>query len=341
MKKRLLIIVVSCSAIVGVLLLWTMRSSTKLMPRTREQPSPPITFAGASTTPATIETRRTSDRTDPVKIFEAIEATNVPINFWGKIVDENGLPVMAVKIDYEYSIEHGNLLGVAWSDQETRSGQAVTDRNGLFSVLGLKGHALGILAIKHPDYQFRGKGAVSFDFYGSTASGKFVPDQQKPVVFTVVQNQRLEPLTHVKGNLRVRANGAPERWNLWQGESDPNGELMITFKREPALLQRPGQAATWSAELQIVGGGIIEAAWDDDVRRAPEAGYVESVLYPDREQKQGVPYRSFYVKTADGRFGRLQIELDARSEGAGAPCYITSDLNPSPGSRNLEPSEEE
>lgn len=282
-----------------------------------------------------------SDRSNPLKIFEAVEATNVPINFWGKVVDQDAVPVSEVRIDYDYSIEHGNLSGVAWSDQETRSGQTVTDRNGLFAVRGLKGHDLGILAIKHPDYQYRSMGVISFDFYGSTASGKFVPDQRKPVVFTVVQKKRLEPLIHVKGNLRVRANGPPERWNLSQGESDPNGELMVTFRREPMVLQRPGQAATWSAELQIVGGGIIEAPWDEDIREAPEAGYVDSLLYPDREQRQGVPYRSFYVKTADGRFGRLQIELDARSEGAGAPCYITSDLNPSPGSRILEPSEEE
>jgi hypothetical protein len=340
-KKRLLLSVVTCSVIVGALLLWTMRVSVELPLRSKDQLGATITAEATPAVPAIIETRRTSDRADPVKIFEAIEATNVPINFWGKIVDQNGLPVMAVKIDYEYSIEHGNLLGVAWSDQETRSGQAVTDRNGLFSVLGLKGHALGILAIKHPDYQFRGKGAVSFDFYGSTASGKFVSDQLKPVVFTVVEKQRLEPLIHMKGNLRVQVNGPPERWSLWQGESDPNGELLVTFRREPAVLQRPGQAATWSADLQIVGGGIIEASWDEDIRQAPEAGYLDSLPYPDREQKQGVPYRSFYVKTADGRFGRLQIELDARGEGASAPCYIASDMNPRPGSRNLEPSEDE
>jgi len=339
-KKRLLVTAVSCSVIFGAFLL-TLRFSTKLTPHAKDEANARITFAGAPATPATIETRKTSDRADPVKIFEAIESTNVPINFWGKVADQDGRPLNGVTVQYEYSIEHGNLLGVAWSDQEIRSGQVATDRDGSFSVEGLKGHALSILAIKHPDYQFREKGAVSFDFYGSTASGKFVSDPRKPVIFTIIQKQRLEPLIHVKGNLRVRGDGTPERWNLWQGESDPKGELMVTFRREPAVLQRPGQAATWSAELQIVGGGIIEAPWDDDVRQAPEAGYVDSVLYPDREQKQGVPYRSFYVKTVDGRFGRLQIELDARGEGATAPCYIASDMNPAPGSRNLEQTEEE
>ncbi len=341
MKQRLLVTAVFCSVILGALLLLKTRFSTESAQHADNRASAPTAIGGSPATPATVKTVMTSDRADPVKIFEAIESTNVPISFWGKVVDQDGRPLDGVTVQYEYSIEHGNLLGAAWSDQETRSGHVVSDREGSFSVEGLKGHALHILAIKHPNYQFREKGAVSFDFFGSTASGRFVSDSRKPVIFTMVQKQQLEPLIQVKGNLRVRGDGTPKRWNLWQSESDPTGELMVTFRREPAVLQQPGQAATWSAELQIVGGGIIEAPWDDDVRRAPESGYVDSLFYPDREQKQGVPHRSFYVKTADGKFGRLQINLDARSEGATAPCYITGDMNPRPGSRNLEPTEDD
>lgn len=287
-------------------------------------------------------TRPTTDRANPRKIFEAIEATNVPINFWGKVVDQDSQALSGVRVEYDYSIEHGNLLGVAWSDQERRTGEALTNGDGLFSIQGLRGHALSLLAFKHPEYQFRSKGAVSFDFYGSTASGKFAPNQSKPVAFTMVRKDRLEPLVHSKGGLRVRADGTPERWNLWEGEADPNGELMVILRREPGVLQRPGQPAKWSADLQIVSGGIIEASWDEDVRRAPEAGYVDSIPYPEREQKPGVPYRAFYIKTVDGKFGRLQIELDPpRGEGTAAACYIACDMNPRPGSRNLEPSDED
>ena len=116
---------------------------------------------------------------------------------------------------------------------------------------------------------------------------------------------------------------------------------MVILRREPAVLQRPGQTAIWSADLQIIGGGIIEAPLDEDVRRAPESGYVPTIAYPKVEQKKGVPYRSFYVKTTDGRFGRLQVQLDAHSQGETARCSITGDMNPRPGSRNLEPLEDE
>lgn len=341
MKRRVLATALFLGVLVGSFWLWTTRSSTQSVPNKSTLNDAKIVLPEASRTPAPTGPQQLSDQLDARRMFEAVEATNVPINFWGKVVDEDARPVREVTINYEYSIEHGNLQGVAWSDQEHRAGQAITDRGGLFSVQGLKGHALEIVTLKHPDYQYRSKGALSFDFYGSTASGKFLSDQHKPVVFTVVRKQRRDPLVHFEGTLHVRADGTPKRWNLWQGESDPNGELMVTLRREPAVLQRPGQAATWSAELKIVGGKIIEAPWDEDVRRAPDAGYLESLLYPEREQKQGVPYRSFYVQTADGKFGRLQIELDARGEGSTAPCYITTDMNPRAGSRNLEPTEDE
>jgi hypothetical protein len=84
-----------------------------------------------------------SDRSNPLRIFEAIEATNVAITFWGKVVDQDGRSVSGATVQYDYTIEHGNLAGVAWSEQEVRTGETVSDKDGLFSVLGLKGHALG------------------------------------------------------------------------------------------------------------------------------------------------------------------------------------------------------
>jgi hypothetical protein len=286
-------------------------------------------------------TRPLSDRQDPLKIFEAIEGTNVTINFWGKVVDQDSHALGAVTIKYGYLIEHGNMLGVAWSDEEQRTGEVVTDGDGLFSIQGLKGHYLTIESIARPGYLYREKRALIYNFYGSTSSGKFVPDEHRPIVLTMVEKVRMEPLVHVKGSLRVRGDGTPQRWSLWQGELDPNGEFAVTLRRDPLVLERPGQAATWSADLQIIGGGVIEAPPDEEVRRAPESGYVETVAYPKLEQKEGVPYRSFYVKTADGKFGRIQVELDPYSQGETARCAIEGDMNPRPGSRNLEPAEED
>ena len=90
-----------------------------------------------------------------------------------------------------------------------------------------------------------------------------------------------------------------------------------------------------------MGGGISEAPWDEEVRRAPESGYASTIAYPKTEQKQGRPRRSFYVKTADGKYGRLEVDFSPSHDGRTGHCYITADMNPQPGSRNLEPNDEE
>ena len=209
MKKRLFVFTALACIIVASYWSWM----TWLPIKSNDFPRPnqvdaKSAFVSATAIPVPVKaTRSRSDRPDPQEIFDAVEATNVPINLWGKVVDQDGRPLSEVSVKYDYSIEHGNLLGVAWSDQERRAGEAATDVGGLFSIQGLKGHALTIVTLEKSGYQFRIKGALIFDFYGSTPSGKFIPDQRKPIVLTMVRKDQMEPLIHVKGSLRVARRG--------------------------------------------------------------------------------------------------------------------------------------
>ena len=282
-----------------------------------------------------------SNRDDVAKIRQMIEVRNVAINFWGQIVDQDGLPLPAVRIDYTYSIYHGNDQGVAWIDFEAKKGQTASDSDGLFAITDLKGHDLTIESLTKSGYVHRGRWQLAYNFYGEMPELKFEPRRDKPVRITMIRTTATESLVHLKGGVDVSGNGTVERWNLWTGEADANGDLAITLRREPAVIERPDQLAAWSADLQIVGGGIIEAPWDEEVRRAPESGYFATTSYPKSEQKPGSPYRSFYLHTADNRYGRIQVTLYASDEGPTARCFITGDMNPRPGSRNLEPTEED
>lgn len=339
MRKRLSIILVLSSSVVGLLWFWMTKPPRTAVEPDRDRIEQRTTVAGPAAISKSAQTPRPMSDRDPQKIFEAVESSNVPIKFWGKVVDQDAQPLKEVRIEYDYTIEHGNMLGIAWGDQERRTGDAVTDGNGLFSIQGLNGHHLGIRSLKKRGYQFRSKEALIFDFYGSNPLGKFVPNQQRPVHFTMVHKDATEPLVHSEGSLRVDGVGGSGRWDLWSGESDPEGELVVTLK--PALPDPPVARARWSVELQIIGGGLITASWDEDVRQAPESGYFLNVAYPEMEQKQGVPYRSFYLRTVDGKHGRIQVQLYTDDEGPSVRCYIICDMNPRPGSRNLEPTEEE
>lgn len=298
--KRLSAFTVICLVVVTAGVFWLIsgrfRNGSKLPDRASETEKQNTTDRTSSTPESTLGVHNQitrSDRDDPGKIRRAIESANVAINLWGKVVDQDERPIPDVRVSYTYSVEHGNDLGVAWSETEAKQGETVTDPDGSFAITGLKGHYLTIELLRKAGYFYRQKSTPIYNFYGDTPEGKFSPRREKPVLFTMVHRSSTEPLVHFEGGLRVRGDGTPGRWNLWQGESDPNGELAVVLRREPAVLERPGQAATWSADLQIIGGGIIEAPWDEDVRRAPESGYVATIAYPEAQQEQGCPIDRF------------------------------------------------
>jgi hypothetical protein len=272
-------------------------------------------------------------------IVQSIEGTNVLINFWGKVVDPNRRPIDGVKIEYSYSTEHGNLFGSAWAEQKIYKDEVTTDANGMFAVRGIKGHTLNIESLVKEGYNYASRGTKVYDYYGNNASGKFTPEPAHPIVFVMVNKVAAEELISHGGafgkTIRLPGDGTPVRWSLWKGRPDPNGELKLTLKRDPSVLARVGQTADWSAKVGVVGGGIVEALPDETVHQAPAEGYVSELNYPKSEQKRGVPARSFYIKTADGKYGRIELDLYADDEGPTARCLIKIVMNPS-GSQNLE-----
>lgn len=282
-----------------------------------------------------------SNRPKVDEVRRIVEAANVPINFWGRVTDQDGLQLSDVAVTYAYSIDHGNDQGVAWIQEEIRRGEVGSGADGSFAILGLKGHDLTIESLTKPDYAYKMRLNHSYNFYGDAPSGRFISNQDKPIMFAMIHTGRLEPLIQSKGTLHVRGDGIPEHWNLWSGEADPSGEFAVIFRADPGVSATPAQVVNWSVDLEIVGGGITEAPWEEEVRRAPESGFLTTVSYPKVDQKQGVPHRSFYLRTADGKYGRIQVELSTSHDGRSARCFITGDMNPRPGSRNLESSEEE
>lgn len=340
--RRLLLVAIPTAFVIAALL-WIGKGSSQSNMRIAETAVVKVADRSASVSPAASvsamqiqnETGR-SDRDDVEGVRRVIEAANVAIAFWGRISDENGDPIPNVNVAYTYSIDHGNERGSAWIDEEERDGVVTSDLAGIFVIQGLTGHYLTLESFAKPNYIYRKRFSLTYNFYGDAPSGRFVSRPERPVHFAMIRTTATEPLVQVKGRVEVRGDGTAERWNLWSGEADPNGELAVVFRADPGVSANPAQILNWSADLEVVGGGITEAPWEEDVRRAPESGYSRSVAYPKVDQKQGVPHRSFYLRTADGKYGRIQVELSTSHDGRTARCLIRGDMNPRPGSRNLE-----
>jgi len=64
-------------------------------------------------TPMREETRRLQEEERAKAIAQAVERTNVPINFCGKVLDQEARPIEGVSVQYSYSTEHTNTLWAA------------------------------------------------------------------------------------------------------------------------------------------------------------------------------------------------------------------------------------
>ena len=95
-----------------------------------------------------------------------------PINFYGKVVDDNSAPLSGATIDFK------------WNDlsmEGTSASQTVSDAEGYFSLLDRTGKRLYVQVHKDGYYTSRQSG-IAFE-YANPADGLFTPDSNNPVVF--------------------------------------------------------------------------------------------------------------------------------------------------------------
>ena len=105
-------------------------------------------------------------------IRKAIESNNTPINFWGKIVDQDEKPVGGAKVKLRTLIGSASVKGVVGESQEVFETQ--TDVIGTFSLISARGYSLLIESISKDGYELSPKIKLTMDTYGSP---------ERPVVF--------------------------------------------------------------------------------------------------------------------------------------------------------------
>lgn len=291
-----------------------------------ETPASSLSGKHPGITPEKIEAERAA------AVTAAIESFNVPIDFWGKVVDQTGAPLSGVRVEYAYTTEHGTGVAVAWSAAEHTKRDAVTDNAGLFSVIGARGTYFIVQSLSKDGYVTSNRfppSGMNYNFSGGTSEAKFVSNQSEPVLFVMLRNDAAESLVHIDVRLKLLGNGTPVRVNLKTGHQDINGELQFTLHRDPAVyISGP---LKWDVKIEVLGGGVQEMNERNIASYfAPDNGYQSSGFVWTRE---GI--KSVYFRTAPGNYGRLRIEIYPDDEGDSGRCIIDGYFNPS-GSRNLE-----
>jgi hypothetical protein len=246
-----------------------------------------------------------------------------PIEFYGKVVDENTNPVAEANITFKWAETP--------SKEGNRTANTESDSEGLFSLRGQHGPSLAIWVSKKGYYaSHRGQEAVSY------LHGDFSPDPQNPVIFLLhKKGQGAELITSENGMrsdvwVPVPKDNTPVRVDFFQKKASATGQLEVSQNKPP------WQGATnWSFSLSIQDGGLVENQ-DEFQFQAPDAGYQPTIEYNFAKAEPDWTThvtKQFYIMFGQPRkYGWLRFESDISQE----TVFLTYVINPT-GSQNLEP----
>lgn len=254
--------------------------------------------------------------------WAAASEWRTPIAFYGKVVDEKGMTVPDVTVDFSCN----DVSATGTSSYHTKS-----DANGQFSIRHIKGKLLVVKATKDGYYTSR---ADVDSFYYAGQNVNFVPNPARRELFHLRKIGVAEPLIRIKMNSRIEKDGSPVELSLVSGKigAPGQGNLRVEcWTEEP----KNSRKYDWRCRITVVNGGIQQYT-NEFPFAAPANGYVatDEIRMPMSlgEAWGYSAKRNYFLALANGNYARMTFEMIA---GGDHFFEIESFLNPS-GSRNLE-----
>ena len=264
-----------------------------------------------------------------VKAIRAVSSTgNWYFDFYGRIIDQYGDPVTNAKVEMEVG---GGVF--AGGDGVVR---VISDHEGYFSVKEARGGSLGIIKMNRPGYEIDYKkqaigfsSALDEDEHLRSTNKDLFSYGKKDKAFVYIAWKLTDDIdsndlhTGRTSNLYLYGNRqiytvdlfAPNGRESQIQKGKQSGQIYISFYRDKNSLiegaSKYGPAKNpWRLSVEVIGGGLIEVENPLYMMRAPVDGYVSKWEMSNEDQKSIFDdLRHFYIKTKDGMYGRINIQL--------------------------------
>jgi len=268
-------------------------------------------------------------------VRDVAQKANQPVEFYGKVVDQDDNPIPGVKVKLSVRWTHELLPGTA-RDEFNRF-DLTTDAQGLFTLTDTKGSLLSVAALEKDGYDPAPSATrQSYWYWASGLPQKYVPDSRQPEIFRMWKKRGAEHLTERSKSVKVSADGVPVSFDLRTGERvGAGGDLRVAMTRTPQQIEHGQKGFEWTVTASIEGGGLIPTTAEQPYY-APESGYASTfelhMPATDPQWSANVS-RVFFLKLKDGNYGRITLEFYPGFYEPGVSFHAF--INPS-GSRNLE-----
>lgn len=257
-----------------------------------------------------------------------------PIEFFGKVVDENNQPVTGASIEF------------AWTGTPEKYGgdgvgkrTLLSDSNGMFSLTGVEGKGMTVHVSKEGYYR-RSKPNGWFEYAGFWDPTFIEPDHSKPVIFHLVKRPVAEPTYRIGSRIFLEPPALETHLDLLSPivQSAAPADLHVRITRPPgASYEKPFD---WSVTIEGLNGAEVVETTDEFMLQSPAEGYhpklVRDYKNPTGNTRQKV---RFYVRSKARKFyAAVDLEMAAyrRINGSEpASIVISATVNPN-NSPNVE-----
>jgi len=284
------------------------------------------------------------------KLAHIASAVNVPIVFYGKVVDQFNQPVEGVRVAAFHN--RWSIAGLI----EQRAGRLTNyfsgDTDGQFVVKGIRGASMTI-QLEKTGYELAPHCEMTFAF-DPGAQNLYVPNPAKPVVYHMWKRQGGAELVGRWFEKTVRADGTPISLDLeneqyvghkgWKTIIDATNLPGPTVRvwREPFLYDpQTSLPEAWRYEF-VIPGGKAQFTEDEFCYLAPEIGCKDKLEVSFHKGDSNFRFRdkrSLYFVNQKGKYGQGIIEIWSDYTEDKAIVTLSVSWNPD-GSRNLEPKPE-
>jgi hypothetical protein len=242
-------------------------------------------------------------------------AFGTPIDFWGKVVDQNGEPISGAHIEITLQDDP------SWNPERSNNTKhtRTSDFNGYFKLLGKKGASLYVKASKEGYSNVKGKkgqGNLSAKrvYYASKkARARYQPPTKtNPTVLILRKKNPIANLEHYKRSLNLTKDGRAHVVNL--GGQDEGIEVEVRcWSSVPVPFTY--DKYDWHAEIRITGGQLKPITEIAPIE-APIDGYQASYMIdmnknlgPNEWSAANYKPKDFWVKLDDGSYAKATIRI--------------------------------
>jgi len=271
------------------------------------------------------------------KLKGILESKDVPVSFYGRVVDQDGNGIAGVQI--LMSVRQWGLGGTfdSWGNKFPKF-NCVTDSNGSFSLEGTSGDSLTVESVFKNGYSLSPKTQMGYGYGESSAPHH--PDRQNPIIIKMWKLGEKAQLIAGSKFWGIIPDGRTYTMDFFKQmkfEGDNAlGDIRVKIMR-PAQV-KPRVKFDWSFEIEGIQGGVIQSQ-DEFMYLAPETGYQKfefSMSTNNPSWKREIDGMQFYFQSRNGSiYGQFIVDV--------IPDYneqsifnIKFSVNPN-GSRNLQP----